>query len=289
MIAHLKEVLKKAEKGNYALGSFNTHNLETTLGILSAAYKKASPVIIGISARSIRYAGLKPLTHLVKTAAKNVTPTIPVILHLDHGETFSSAAECIQAGFSSIMIDASNLPFDENVFLTKKVVEYAHRYKVLVQGEIGRVPKTEEEIKEFLLNPKKYMTDPSEASDFVKKTNVDTLAVGIGNIHGPWKMTHRVKLDFLRLKEIYSRVKIPLVLHGASGLEKNDIKKAISLGIRIINIHTEINIAFSQALRKSLQEQKKEVDPRKILLPCIEGVKKIVEKKIEIFGSVGKA
>jgi len=289
MLVHLKQILKKAIKENYALGCFNTHNLEITLGILKAAQSKASPIVVGISARSIRYAGLKPLAHIVQTGAKNVVPTIPVVLHLDHGETLHSAVECIKAGFSSIMIDASELPFDENIVLTKSVVEYAHKYGVLVQGEIGRVPKTIEEIKRFKNNPEEFMTDPEEAVEFVKKTGVDTLAIGIGNIHGVYKMEHPVKLDFARLKKIANKIKIPLVLHGASGLEKGEIKKAISLGIKIINIHTEVNLAFSKALRKTLIEQKKEIDPRKILLPTIEAVKRLVEKKIEIFGSLGKA
>ncbi|MCX7778701.1 MAG: class II fructose-bisphosphate aldolase [Patescibacteria group bacterium] len=289
MLVHLKQILKKAEKENYALGCFATHNLETTLGVALAAKAKSSPIIIGVSARSIRYAGLKPITHLVKTIAQNVVPSIPVVLHLDHGETFHSAVECIQSGFSSIMIDASELPFDENVALTKKVVEYAHRYGVLVQGEIGRVPKTISDIRRFQYHREEFLTDPNEAYQFVKKTKVDTLAVGIGNVHGVWKMEHPIKLDFPRLKEISAKVKIPLVLHGASGLEKREIKKAISLGIRIINIHTEINIAFSTALKEFLKKEKKEIDPRKILSHSIEAVKRLVEKKIEIFSSLGKA
>jgi len=289
MLVHLKEILKRAEKEGYALGSFNTHNLETTLGIALAAKAKNSPVIISTSARSIRYAGLKPITYLVKTTAKNIIPSIPAALHLDHGDTFHSAIECIKAGFTSIMIDASELPFDENVALTKSVVEYAHRYNVLVQGEIGRVPKTKEDIERFNKNPLEFMTDPDEAVEFVKKTNLDTLAVGIGNIHGPYKMKHPVKLDFERLAKISKRVKIPLVLHGASGLEKKEIKKCISLGVRVINIHTEINMAFSKSLREYLAKNKIETDPRKILLPTIEAVKNVVEEKIEIFGSVNKA
>ncbi len=289
MLVHLKGILEKAIKENYALGCFATHNLETTLGILLAAQAKSSPVIIGVSARSIRYAGLKPITHIVKTAAKNITPLIPVVLHLDHGDTFHSAVECIQSGFSSIMIDASELPFDENVSLTKSVVEYAHRFNVMVEGEIGRVPKTKEDIKRFKLKPEEFLTDPDMAIEFVKKTGVDRLAVSIGNIHGIYKIKNPVKLDFLRLEKIARAVKIPLVLHGASGLEKKEIKKAISSGVRIINIHTEINLAFSQSLKKTLAKNKEEIDPRKILSPSIEAVKRVVEKKIEIFGSIGKA
>ncbi len=289
MLVHLKQVLEKAKQGNYALGCFNVSNLETTLGILRAAQAKSSPVIIGISEKTIRYASLKPITHIVQTSAKNIVPSIPVVLHLDHGETLHSAIECIKAGFSSIMIDASGLPFDENAALTKSVVDYAHQYSVLVQGEVGRVPKTLEDIRRFKLKPKEFMTDPDEAIEFAKKTKVDTLAVGIGNIHGVYKMERPVKLDFFRLKKIVSKINIPLVLHGASGLGKKQIKKAISLGVRIILIHTEINLAFSKTLRKTLAKQKKEIDPRKILLPSIEAVRCLVEKKIEIFGSSGQA
>ncbi|MBS4014761.1 MAG: class II fructose-bisphosphate aldolase family protein [Bacteroidetes bacterium] len=285
MIVHLKNLLKKAQKNNYALGSFNTHNLETTLGILRAAQAEESPLIISISPNSIRYAGLKPIVHIIETAAKNVVPTIPISFHLDHGENFHEASECIRAGFSSIMIDNSELPFDENIFQTKKVVEYAHRYGVWVQGEIGRVPKTKEEIKLLHEKPEEFLTKPEEAVEFFKKTGVDTLAIGIGNIHGKYKMTHPVKINWSRLREIHKVIKIPLVLHGASGLKKEEIKKAISLGIKIINIHTEINIAFSQALRKKINNDKKEVDPRKILLEPIKAIEEIVKEKIRMFGS----
>lgn len=289
MIVHLREILKKAKKGKYALGAFNTHNLEITQGILLAAEEKHSPIIIGLSPRSIKYAGLKPITHIIKTSAKNLTPHVPVAFHLDHGRSFSESIECIQAGFSSIMIDTSLLPFDENVFQTRKVVEYAHRYKVLVQGEIGRVPTTEEDIRRFKVKPEEFMTNPKEAEEFVRKTKVDTLAVGIGNIHGIYKMIHKVKIDWPRLREIYRRTKIPLVLHGASGLEKEEIERAIANGVKIINIHTEVNAAFTGALRKKLAEEKEEIDPREILPAAIEAVKKLVSEKIEIFGSVGKA
>lgn len=289
MIVHLRDLLKKLKKERYAIGSFNTHNLEITQAILEAAEKEHSPVIIGLSPRSIEYAGLKPITHIIKTSAKNLTPNVPVAFHLDHGKSFSEAIECIHAGFSSIMIDASQLLLDENIFQTKKVVEYAHRYDVFVQGEIGRVPTTAEDIKRFNLNPREFMTDPKEAEEFVKKTKVDTLAVGIGNIHGIYKMTHKVKIDWPRLKEIYRKTKIPLVLHGASGLEREDIKKAVANGIKIINIHTEVNMAFTGALRKKLAKEKIEVDPRKILPAAVEAVEKLVCEKIRMFGSAGKA
>lgn len=285
MIVHLRDLLKKTIKKNCALGCFNTHNLETTQGILRAAENQHSPVIIGVSPRSIKYAGLKPITHIIKTSAKNLTPTVPVAFHLDHGKNFGEAIECIRAGFSSIMIDASQLPFDENVFQTKKVVEYARRYGVLVQGEIGQVPTTNEDIKRFKTHPKEFMTDPKEAEMFVKKTKVDTLAVGVGNIHGMYKMKHQTKIDWQRLKEIYKKTKIPLVLHGASGIKAEDIKKAIANGIKIINIHTEINIVFAGALRASLIKNTKEVDPRKIMAPVVEAVERMVGQKIKVFNN----
>ena len=289
MLTHIKEVLKKADKGEYAIGAFHSDDLETTLGILEAAEEEKSPLIILVTPKSIKYAGLKPITHLVETSAKNIATHVPVVLHLDHGDSFHSAAECIQAGFSSIMIDASSLPFDENIFLTKKIVEYGHRYGVFVQGEIGRVPKTIEEIKEYLANPSDFMTIPEEAAEFVKKTKVDALAIGVGNIHGKFKMTHKVKIDHQRLIKINKLVKVPLVLHGASGLEKEDIKKAIKHGVRIINIHTEISMAYTAALRKKLKEDPKEIDPRKIMLPAIEAIKKVVKEKIKMFGSANRA
>jgi len=289
MLIHIKDVLKKAEKGKYGIGAFHSDDLETTLGILRAAEKEFSPAIILVTPKTIQYAGLKPITHMVQTAAKNLAPHVPIVLHLDHGDTFHSAIECIQAGFSSIMIDASHLPFDENVFLTKKVVEYAHRYGIYVQGEIGRVPKTVEEAQQCLKKPEDFMTIPEEAVKFVKQTKVDALAIGVGNIHGKFKMTHKVKLDYKRLIKINKLVKVPLVLHGASGLGKNDIKKSIKNGIRIINIHTEISMAYTAALRKKLKEDPKEIDPRKIMLPTIEAVEKIVRYKIKMFGSNGKA
>lgn len=289
MLTHIKEVLKKAEKGKYAIGAFHSDNLETTLGILRAAEEEKSPVIILVTPKSIKYAGLKPITHLVQTSAKNIAQHVPVVLHLDHGNAFHEEIECIQAGFSSIMIDASHLPFDENVFLTKKVVEYAHRYRVYVQGEIGRVPKTNKEARECLKHPENFMTIPEEAARFVKETKVDTLAIGVGNIHGRFKMTHKVKIDHKRLTKIDKLVKVPLVLHGASGLGSADIKKAIKNGVRIINIHTEISMAYTAALKKELKKEKKEIDPRRIMSPVIQAVKKIVQEKIKMFGSSGKA
>ncbi len=281
MLIHLREILKEAQNEGYALGAFNTSNLEITLGIINGATAKKSPVIVQVSEATIDYAGLKPITHIVQTIAKSRAINIPVALHLDHGKNFRSIAECIKAGFSSIMIDASDLPFDENVALTKQAVDYAHKHGVLAQGELGAVVRDISQIREA------FLTDPDQAAEFVKATGVDTLAVSIGNVHGIIKMRQGVpKLDFERLKAIYEKVEIPLVLHGASGLVKEEIRKAIELGIRIINIHTEVDLTFTQALRWTLIKSPEEVDPRKIFSQAIKAVQKIVEEKLEMFGSV---
>lgn len=289
MLVHLKKLLQKADKENYAVGAFNTFNLETTLAIARAAVKLKAPVIIQVSETTIKYAGLKPITHVVETIAKNEAVQVPVVLHLDHGKKFSSVAECIEAGFTSIMIDASDLAIDENKKITKMAVDYAHKRSVWAQGELGRVIKDVKEVKKGQVR-EETMTDPEEAKEFVKETGVDTLAVAIGNVHGIDKMIRGVpELDYKRLGQIKSKVgKTPLVLHGASGISDKNIRKAIDLGIRIINIDTEIRLAFTEALRNSLLKYRAEIDPREIMKEPMEKVQELIEKKIVMFGSDGK-
>jgi len=289
MLVHLKKLLQKAEKGNYAIGAFNTFNLETTLGIARAAVNLKAPVIIQVSETTIIYAGLKPITHIVETIAKNEAVGVPVVLHLDHGRKFSSVAECIEAGFTSIMIDASDLAIDENTKITKMAVDYAHKRDIWAQGELGRVIKDVKEVaKEGVRED--IMTKPEEAEKFVKETGVDTLAVMIGNVHGIDKMMNGVpKLDYKRLEMIKSKVgNVPLVLHGACGIKGAEIRKAIDLGIRVINIDTEIRMDFTTALKESLMKYKSEIDPRAIMEEPINAVQRLVEKKIKMFGSEGK-
>ncbi len=293
MLVHIKELIKWAKKNSCAVGAFNTFNLETTLGIVEGAKAVKVPVIIAVSETTIQYAGLKPITHIVKTIAKNKAIDIPVALHLDHGKSFSSIVECIQSGFSSIMIDASDLPLDENILITKRATDYAHKHKVWAQGEIGKIVREPEEIKKLFINPEKFLTNPKEAAKFAKQTMVDTLAVAIGNVHGIYKMREGPpKLYIERLKEIYDEVKMAtkrdvyLVLHGASGIKEEEIKKVINLGIVIINIDTEIRIAFRKSLEDFLAKQET-VDPRKIMAPSIQAVAEIVKNKIKIF-SCGK-
>jgi len=223
------------------------------------------------------------MSGLISSLAKNQGKNVPIALHLDHGKTYQDVVDCVKNGFSSVMIDASNKLFEENISLTKKVVQYAHKHKVWVQAELGQVVRGEQGYKKMLKGPEEFLTDPDQAQEFVKKTKVDTLAVAIGNVHGLYKIKHGTpKLFLSRLKEIRKKVNIPLVLHGASGINSEKIKKAIFLGIRVINIDTEIRIAFRKAIEKSLKD-KNLYDPRKILNPGIEAVAEVVNKKIKMF------
>jgi fructose-bisphosphate aldolase class II len=291
MLSHAKDIIKKARKEKYAVGAFNVHNLETTLGVIRAAIKVNSPVIVQISETTIEYAGLKPITKVVETIAKNESVKIPVALHLDHGKSFRSVAECIAAGFSSVHIDASDLPFDENVILTKQGVDYARKNNVWAQGELGILHGNEEKVK----SPKDmepFLTDPDEAKEFVKKTGVDSLAVSIGNAHGVKKFRGQgvPVLDLDRLKEINEKIPTTsMVLHGASGVPAGQIEKAIALGINVVNIDTELRLAFSDTLRKTLDEDEEMYDVRKIMTPSIDAVEKLVIKKLKVFGSENKA
>jgi fructose-bisphosphate aldolase class II len=289
MLVHIKEIVTRAQHGGYAIGAFNTQNLETTLAIVQAAVAQKSPVIIQVSESAIKYAGLKAITHIVETIAKNQANGVPVALHLDHGKSFLSVSECVKAGFSSIHIDGSELPFDENVNLTKESVAYAHKRGVWAQGELGTILGAEGlvKIEKRELEIKDCFTDPRQAAEFVKATKVDTFAMSIGNMHGMFKGLER--LDLMRLKEIRAKIKLPLVLHGASGVEHAEIRQAIKLGIRIINIDTELRLAFAAALRQKLKSDKKEIDPRKLLAPATAAIQKIAEEKIKVFGSAGKA
>lgn len=288
MLVHIKEIISKAQKGGYAIPAFNTFNLETTLAIVKGASNKKSPVIIQISETTIEYAGLKPITHIMETIAKNEAIKIPVALHLDHGKSFHSVAECIQAGFSSIHLDASEIPYDENVALTKQGAEYAHKHGVWAQGELGTIIGKKDFIQGKLEEDlSKYMTDPEQAKKFVRETNIDTLAPSVGAMHGLFK--GQEKINFEILKKLHEKIKIPLVLHGASGVPDEDIKQVVKNGVVVINIDTRLRVAFTQTLRESLMSNVHEIDPRKIFIPCMDAVQKAVEEKIEIFGSKNKA
>ena len=305
MLVTNKELLLAAKRGAYAVGAFNIQNLESLLAVVEAAVEEKSPVIVAVTPSAIKYGGLKYLTALVKVAAENAP--VPMSLHLDHGEDVETVRKCLEAGFTSVMIDGSHLPFEENVALTKRVVEMAHPMGVSVEGELGRLTGVEEKTVE---EREAVLTDPDEAEEFVKRTGVDALAVSIGTSHGAYKFKGEPKLDFERLRLIREKVDVPLVLHGASsvpqwiiekatkygaeltgakGIPEDHVKRAISLGITKINIDTDLRLAFTATVREVLANQPKEFDPRKILGPAKEAMKEVVKAKMRLFGSSGKA
>ncbi|MEM2917859.1 MAG: class II fructose-1,6-bisphosphate aldolase [Candidatus Bathyarchaeia archaeon] len=305
MLVTNKEILKKAQKAAYAIGAFNIQNLESLLAVVEAAAEERSPVIVAVTPGAIKYGGLNYLARLVKTAAETVP--VPMSLHLDHGEDVETVKKCLEAGFTSVMIDGSHLPIEENIALTKRVVDVAHQMGVSVEGELGRLAGVEEKTVE---ERESVLTDPREAEEFVSCTGVDALAVSIGTSHGAYKFKGEPQLDFERLKQIRERVRVPLVLHGASsvpqwiiekatkygaelagakGIPEEHIRKAISLGITKINIDTDLRLAFIAKVREVLTNSPKEFDPRKILGPAKEAMKEVVKAKMRLFGSSGKA
>ena len=277
------ELLKKAQQGHYAVGAFNCNNMEIVQAIVAAAEAEKAPVIIQASQGAIKYAGIEYISTLTRLAAEKAS--IPVALHLDHGTSFAQVVQCVRNGFSSVMIDGSKLPLEENIALTNKVIEVAHPLGVSVEAELGKIGGTEDDI--TVSEREALFTDPNEAERFVKEAPVDALAIAIGTAHGQYKGVP--KLDFERLKEIRKRVNTPIVLHGSSGVPEDAIREAVSLGVCKVNIDTNIREAFVAAARQVLEQNPKEIDPRKMLGPAREAATEIIREKIRIFGSNGKA
>lgn len=279
----VSELLKKAEEGGYAVGAFNCNNMEIVQAIIAAAEAENAPVIMQASQGAIKYAGIDYIVAMAKLAAGRTH--VPVALHLDHGTSFEQAMQCIRAGFSSVMIDGSKLPLEENIALTRRVLDVARAVGVSVEAELGKIGGTEDDI--YVSEREAFFTDPEEAGIFVRETGVDALAVAIGTAHGQYKGTP--ELDFPRLEKIKSIVKIPIVLHGSSGVPDDAIREAIRLGVRKVNIDTNIREAFTAAARKVLEENPKEIDPRKMLGPAREAATEVIREKIRVFGSSNKA
>jgi len=284
MLVHYKELFAKDFSGEYAIPAFNTQDLETTLGIVQAAISKRAPVIIAVSHGTIEYTGLPAIVDIVKDVANNLKVNVPIALHLDHTKDEPSIQEAVNGGFSSVMIDGSHLPFEENIGITKRVVDFAHSKNVWVQGELGRLRGNEDWIS--VNDAESAFTDPQEAVKFVEMTGVDTLAIAVGTIHGIVKFREKItpKLDIERIKTIDALISKPLILHGASGVPEDQIKEAIAAGIQVINIDTELRLAFTKGVRGAL-EDKEMYDPRKILGPAIEEVKAAAEKKLDQFNT----
>lgn len=283
MLVHIKDLFKGDVVGNFAYPAFNTQNLETTAAIIQAAEEANAPVIIDVSEGAIKYAGLSTIFEIMATMA--VRAKVPVALHMDHGKNVEQLKEGIELGFSSVMIDHSGDSLEENIKDTKALVEFARAEGAWVQGEIGRIRGSEDWVS--VSDTEALLTNPDDAEKFVRETGVNTLAGAFGTIHGIIKIRGGATphVDLQRIKAVHERVGIPLVLHGASGVDENVIHEAIKNGVAIINIDTELRLAFSESLRKSLQDQPEEIDPRHILKPVIEAVKQAALKKLRQFGT----
>lgn len=283
-LVSMTEMLNKAKENGYAVGQFNLNNLEFTQAILQAAEEEKSPVILGVSEGAGRYmGGFKTVVNMVKGLMEEYNITVPVAIHLDHGSSFESCAKAIHAGFTSVMIDASHHPFEENVALTSKVVELAHIHGVSVEAELGVVGGQEDDV---VANGVIY-ADPDECEELVKRTGIDCLAPALGSVHGPYK--GEPNLGFAEMEDISNRTGVPLVLHGGTGIPTKDIQKAISLGTAKINVNTENQMASAKRVREVLSENPDLYDPRKYLGPAREAIKETVKGKMREFGSSGKA
>ncbi|AAK80894.1 tagatose 1,6-diphosphate aldolase GatY/KbaY [Clostridium acetobutylicum] len=284
MLVTTKGLLVKAQKEHYAVPAFNIHNLETFRVVVETASALNSPVIIAGTPGTIEYSGEDYLIAIAKEAAAKHN-NIPIAMHLDHFEDVERLKHCIDVGFTSAMIDASRMSFDDNIKVTREVVEYAHLSGTVVEAELGMLGGREENV---VVDEKDAMyTNPDAAKEFVERTGIDSLAVAIGTAHGLYK--GEPKLDFERLKEIREKVDVPLVLHGASDVPENLVKRAIELGICKVNIATDLKIPFSDAVKEYFKEHPDANDPRNYMTPGKEAMKEIVIKKIKMCGSEGRA
>lgn len=285
MIYGTKEILERAKAEGYAVGAFNTVNVETTRAIIEAAIEERSPVIVQMTEKTLDYAGGRAIFNYVKNTAEFYAADIPIAIHLDHGKSFEVVERSIEIGFPSVMYDGSRKEYSDNLAMTKKIVEHAHARGVSVQGELGSVPYLGEVSMEDVAWDE-YMTNPEQAEEFVRETGIDTLAVAIGNAHGFFR--ERSEPDYERLSAVASRVTVPLVLHGASDWHNGRVAEVIKRGISCFNVDTAIRLAFLGELRKML-DSGDETDLRKILGAAKEETKDTVRQKMKMFGSAGKA
>jgi len=287
MLVNAKEMLKTAVKGNYAVAQININNLEWTKAALQTAQEQKSPIILGVTGGAAKYmGGFGVVSAMVKAMDKALNITVPVALHLDHG-SYDECLQCIEAGFTSIMFDGSHFPFEENMKKTTEMIALAHKNNMSIEAEVGAIGGEEDGVV-----GSGDLADPAEC-EAIAKLGVDFLAAGIGNIHGAYP-DNWTGLDFDVLEKISQVTSgIPLVLHGGTGIPEDMIKKAISLGVAKINVNTECQLAFAAATRAYVEAGKdkagKGFDPRKLLAPGTEAIKKTIQGKFELFGSVGRA
>ena len=304
------EMFRKAYEGGYAIGAFNANNMEIIQGITEAAKECNAPVIIQVSPSAMKYANITYLVNMIKAAESETH--LPICLHLDHGDSFEVCKQCIDGGFTSVMIDASSKPFEENVAITKQVVEYAHAHGVVVEAELGALAGVEDEVN--VSAEDSFYTDPNEVEEFVKRTGIDSLAIAIGTSHGAYKFKPGTdpKLRFDILEEVFKRLPgFPIVLHGASsvpqeyvkmvnengghladaiGIPEDQLRKAASMAVCKINIDSDLRLAMTASIRKYFNEHPDHFDPRQYLAPGRAAIKEMVKHKIvDVLGCDGKA
>ena len=310
-LVNTKKMFEMAYKNGYAVGAFNVNNMEITQGIIEAVAEEKAPLILQVSRGAREYAKNSYLKAIINVVVEE-NPDIPVAINLDHGDTFETCKQFVDDGFTSVMIDASSKPFEENIALTKEVVEYAHARDVVVEAELGQLGGIEEDVVGVSSDDiSKHLADPSQVEEFVRKSGVDSLAVAIGTSHGAYKFKKEPKLAFDILQEIADRLPgIPLVMHGSSsvlkefvdlinkyggqmpnamGVPEDSVSKASKMAICKVNIDTDLRLALTAKIRQVYAEKPAEFDPRKYLGPGREAIKKMVKHKLHVLGCAGKA
>jgi fructose-bisphosphate aldolase class II len=304
-----KKMFEMAYKNGYAIGAFNVNNMEITQGIISAIAEAKAPLILQISRGARQYASMSYLRAIIDVAVAE-NPDIPIVMHLDHGDTFETCKQCVDDGFTSVMIDASHHPYDENVRITKQVVKYAHKNGVVVEAELGQLGGIEEDVV-GADDVSAHLTDPNQVVDFVGKTGVDSLAIACGTSHGAYKFKSEPKLAFNVIQECADKLPgFPLVMHGSSsvlkefvdlinkyggnmpnamGVPEEAISKAAKMAICKVNIDTDLRLALTAKIRQVFAEKPAEFDPRKYLGPGRDAIKDMVKHKLDVLGCAGKA
>jgi fructose-bisphosphate aldolase class II len=310
-LVNTKKMFEMAYKNGYAIGAFNVNNMEITQGIADAVAEEKAPLILQVSRGAREYAKNSYLKAIINVVVEE-NPDIPVAINLDHGDSFETCKQFVDDGFTSVMIDASHKPFEENIAITKEVVEYAHARDVVVEAELGQLGGIEEDVVGVSDDDiSKHLADPNQVEEFVKKTGVDSLAVAIGTSHGAYKFKKEPKLAFDVIQEIEKRLPgFPLVMHGSSsvlkefkdlinkyggdmpdamGVPEDAVTKASKMAVCKVNIDTDLRMALTAKIRQVFAEKPKEFDPRKYLGPGRQAIKEMVKHKLHVLGCAGKA
>ena len=310
-LVNTKKMFEMAYKNGYAVGAFNVNNMEITQGIIKAVAEKKAPLILQVSRGARKYASISYLKAIINVVVEE-NPDIPIAINLDHGDNFETCKQFVDDGFTSVMIDASKQPFEENIEVTRKVVEYAHSRDVVVEAELGQLGGIEEDVVGVDDDDiSKHVADPNQVEEFVEKTGVDSLAVAIGTSHGAYKFKKEPKLAFDVIQEIADRLPgFPLVMHGSSsvlkefvdlinkyggdmpnamGVPEDAVSKAAKMGICKVNIDTDLRLALTAKIRQVFAEKPGEFDPRKYLGPGREAIEEMVRHKLDVLGCAGKA